>query len=145
MFERFRKKQPEKKNPMDQLKPDIHEHGQFGILFGSNPNIKENYKRALGDNPCVVVKDKEESRIHDMLEHAGKAGNEVIKNQTSALTIVAIAKTQEEAVMMQMGFIRYEPQGVTICPGCLQQAIFQCEEQLQALKNLQEATKEYCK
>lgn len=148
MFERLfgRKGEPKKENPMDYFKSESHEHGQYGILFGSNPNIKDLYQKALGNEiSCVVIESREEEKIHNMLDCAGKSVNEVIKYQTSALTVVAVANSQDEAVMMQMGFIRYEAQGVTICPGCLQQAIFKCEEQLNALKDLQEATKEYCK
>lgn len=145
MFERLFGRKGEKKNPMDQFKTETHEHGQFGVLFNSNPNIKQRYQQALGELPCVVVKDKEEQDIHNMLDCAGRSGNDVIKYQTSALTVVAIASNQDEAMLMQIGLLKYEAQGVTICPGCLQQAIFKCEEQLNALKDLQEATKEYCK
>lgn len=118
------------------------DHGKaFALLFASY-NIEDKFKRTTS-LPYSIIKDKEEKRISSMLDSASEIGAQFIHLQLSAVSAVALAKTAEEAWMMQAGIIKIIPNGVAICPTCLSRAIQVCEENLIVLKDIQDATKQY--
>lgn len=120
------------------------EHGRaFALLFDSY-KIEDKFKRTTS-LPYSIIKDKEEKRISSMLLSASEIGLQFIHLQLSAVSPVALAKTAEEAYLMQTGIIKIIPEGIAICPTCLARAIQVCEENLLVLKDIQEATKQYVK
>lgn len=117
-------------------------HGRaFALLFDSY-KIEDKFKERIS-LPYSIIKDREEKRISSMLVTAGEIGAEFIHLQLSAVSAIALARTLEEALLMQMGATKIIPNGVAICPTCLAKAIQVCEENLIVLKDIQEATKEY--
>lgn len=119
-------------------------HGKaFALLFDSY-QIEAKFKSRT-EIPYIIIKDREEKRISSMLASAGEIGAQFVHLQTAAVSAVAIARTEEEAILMYTGMIKIIPQGVAICPTCLQKAILTCEENLAVLKDIQEATKQYAK
>lgn len=118
------------------------DHGNaFALLFDSF-NIEEKFKSRT-ELPYRVIKDKEEKRIASMLHSASEIGHQFVRLQTTAISAVAIAKTQEEGMLMELGMVAIIPNGVAICPTCLARAISTCEENLIVLKDIQEAIKQY--
>lgn len=123
---------------------DFHkeaEHTGFALLFDSH-KIEEKFKNAVQID-YFVIKDKEENRITSMMATAQELGHSHIHYRNSALSAVAIARTYEEAVIMQTGLVPITPQGLNICTTCLAKAILACEEELAVLKDIQQAVKEY--
>ena len=119
------------------------DHGKaFALLFHTH-NIEQKFKERVPDIQYTVVKDKEEARLGAMLHIAGEIGHKFIQLQTSAVMAVAIASSEEQHLLMQMGMVKIIPSGVAICPTCLARAILTCEENLEVLKDIQEATKRY--
>lgn len=98
------------------------EHGQaFALLFDSY-KIEAKFKERTS-LPYSIIKDKEEKRISSMLATAGEIGAQFIQLQLAAISAVALAKTTDEAILMQIGAIQIIPNGVAICPTCLAKAI----------------------
>jgi hypothetical protein len=115
----------------------------FALLFDSC-NIEEKFKeRTEGSIPYVILKDKEEKRISAMLHSAGEIGAHFIKLQTSAVSAIAMARSEEEAIAMTLGLIKLTANGICICKSCLDKAIQTCEENLAILKDIKEATDQY--
>ena len=127
---------------------DFHkpeDHGRaFALLFDSCTDIEKKFKERTS-LPYSMIKDKEEKRISSMLDTASEIGAQFIHLQLAAISAVAIARTVDEALLMQMGAIKIIPNGIAICPTCLAKAIQVCEENLIVLKDIQEATKQYAK
>jgi uncharacterized protein with PIN domain len=120
------------------------DHGKaFALLFDSH-KIEDKFKHTT-ELPYFIVKDKEETRLSAMLHSASEIGKQFNHLQKSAICHVAIAKTVEEAAMVQIGLIKVNASGIAICPTCLARAILTCEENLAVLKDIQEATKVYAK
>lgn len=118
------------------------DHGKaFALLFDSY-KIEDKFKERTS-LPYSVIKDKEEKRISSMLATAGEIGAEFIHLQLSAVSAIALARTANEALSMQVGLTKIIPNGIAICPTCLAKAIQVCEENLIVLKDIQEATKQY--
>lgn len=124
---------------------DFHkneDHGTaFAILYDSH-KIENKFKDRT-ELRYVIVKDKEEKRISSMVESAGDIGASFVHLQKAAICCVAIARTEEEGILMQLGMIPSNVGGVAICPACLAKAILTCEENLAVLRDIQEATKAY--
>lgn len=119
-------------------------HGSaFALLYDSR-KIENKFKDRT-ELRYVIIKDKEEKRISSMVESAGDIGASFVDLQKAAICCVAIASTQEEALLMQIGLVKSQIGGVAICPACLAKAILTCEENLAVLKDIQEATKVYAK
>lgn len=120
-----------------------NDHGKaFALLFHSH-NIEEKFKQKVKNFSYTVIKDKEENRLHAMLTSVGEIGAKLIQLQASAITAVAIASSPFEQAMMETGLMEIKPSGVGICRTCLANAILTCEENLEILKDIQEATKQY--
>lgn len=113
----------------------------FALLFDSH-QIEDKFKR-ITSLSYSIVRDKEEQRLCSMLEVSGEIGEEFIHTVKSAVSCVAIAKSEKEAIAMQLGIVKIIPSGMAICLTCLTKAIRLCEENLIILKDLQEATKKY--
>lgn len=118
------------------------DHKQIHILFDSF-KIEEKFKANSPNSKYHIIKDKEEKRLHSMLTSASNIGISFIRYQTSAVSCIAMAKTYEEAVMIQTGLLAMQPNGIVICTACLDRAIATCEENLEVLKDIREATKQY--
>lgn len=119
------------------------DHGKaFVLLFDSCPDIEKKFK-ARTELPYLIIKDKEEKRISSMLDTAGQIGARFYHLQMAAISVVALARTFEEAILMEAGALKIIPNGIAICPTCLSKAIQVCEENLIVLKDIQEATKQY--
>lgn len=114
----------------------------FALLFDSC-NIEYKFKERASNIPYTIIKDREEKRISAMLTSAGAIGAQFIHLQTSAISCIALAKSDDEAMLMSLGFLKIVPQGMAICPTCLDQSILTCEENLAVLKDIREATKKY--
>lgn len=124
---------------------DFHkemEHTGFALLY-SSANIEEKYKETIREMPCFILCEKDEKRWAAMVTSADDLLKEFRANARSALGSIAIAKTYEEMLLIEVGAIRPKSQGFCICLACLSKAILACEEQLTVLKDIQEATKEY--
>lgn len=121
-------------------KEETHEQA-FALLFDSF-QIESKFKERTS-LPYRIIKDKEEKRISSMLATAGEIGAQFISLQLAAVSAIAMAKSGDEAIAMQIGIIKIIPSGVAICPTCLSKAIQVCEENLAVLKDIQEATKQY--
>lgn len=118
----------------------------FALLFGSCYDIERKFnERAQGAVPYTVIRDREEARISSMLHSAGEIGAEFIALQMAAVSAIAIAKSNDEAALMQLGFLKLIPQGMCICPTCLDKAVLACEENLTVLKDIRDAVKAYSK
>lgn len=123
-------------------KPENHGKA-FALLFNSH-SIESKFKERT-PLPYSIIKDKEEKRIASMLEIAGELGAQFIHLQLAAVSAIAIARTVDEALLMQVGAVKIIPSGIAICPTCLAKAIYTCEENLIVLKDIQEATRQYAK
>lgn len=121
-------------------KPEDHGRA-FALLFDSH-QIEDKFKRTTSLS-YSIVRDKEEQRLCSMLEVSGEIGEEFIHTVKSAISCVAIAKSENEAIAIQLGIVKIVPSGLAICPTCLAKAIRLCEENLIVLRDLQEATKQY--
>lgn len=120
------------------------DHGKaFALLFDSF-HIEAKFKERTS-LPYKIIKDKEEKRISSMLDTAGEIGAQFYHLQMAAISAVALARTFEEAILMETGALKIIPNGIAICPTCLAKAIQVCEENLIVLKDIQEATKQYIK
>ena len=120
-------------------------HGRaFALLFNTH-NIEQKFKERVKDIPYTVIKDKEEARLSGMLTSCGDIGAKFISLQTSAVGAIALASSPDEQLLMQMGLMKIIPGGVAICPTCLARAILTCEENLEVLKDIQEAVSKYAK
>ena len=120
------------------------DHGTaFALLYDSH-KVEAKFKDRT-ELRYAVIKDKEETRISSMVESAGDIGAAFMDLQKTAICCVALASSQEEAVLMQIGLVKSQISGVAICPTCLAKAILTCEENLAVLKDLQEAIKVYAK
>lgn len=138
MFNRFKKKEPEKKQ--SDFVGAQHEHGQVIILFDTS--LEKNFKYA--NYKYHVAEGKEKTRLHSMVDTASNIGGELTSYYQSALSIVSAAKTPEEALARQLGLAGpISIQGMSICPACLQKAIMYCEESLTVLHDLQDVIKRY--
>ena len=118
------------------------DHTRFAFLFDSC-KIEEKFKPY--EIPYSIIKDKEEKNLSAMLDSAGQIGSNFVSLQKAAISAIAMANDQDEAMMMQLGMIPMVPSGVSICSTCLARAILTCQEQLEILKDLQEAVKGYVK
>lgn len=126
---------------MSEFHKEAEHDKYFALLFDSH-NIEAKF-RTSSTMRYTIIKDKEERRICSMLESVGDIGAQFIQLQTSAVSSIAWANTPEEALLKQFGMIKIPPSGLAICPHCLDKAILTCEENLQVLKDLREATKSY--
>jgi len=117
----------------------------FALLFDSHAGVEHYFKARTKDYPYSIIKDKEEKRISSMLVTAGQLGAQMISFQKSAINAIAIAKSYEEALAVEMGLLPIVPSGLAICPTCLEKTILACEENIAVLKDIQEAVKEYVK
>lgn len=115
----------------------------FALLFDSHDDVERRFKEKTSNYPYTVIKDKEEKRISAMLDSAGQIGSNFVSLQKSAISAIAMANNQDEAMMMSLGIMPMVPSGVSICSTCLARAILTCQEQLEILKDLQEAVKGY--
>lgn len=128
---------------MSQFKEDDNHKKAFAILFDSF-QIESKFKESIkGKIAHFNVKDREEQRIASMFDSLRDIGNHFMNTQVSAISCIAIAKSSQEALGMQMGLLDIIPKGVAICPTCLDRAIVLAEENLTILKDLKEATKQY--
>lgn len=128
---------------MSQFHTEEKHDKHFAILFDSF-NIKQTFISATQDQiKYLIVKDKEENRISAMLKSAGALGASLINLQQSAIACISVARSEEEAILKQYGLLKIEPQGIAICPTCLDKTILACEENLEVLKDLREAIKQY--
>lgn len=118
-------------------------HNAVALLFDSC-KIEEKFK-SRSDLRYVIVNGKEENRLAGMLSSAGHLASSFSEHQKSAIACVAIAKNDDEAIAMTLGFMKVTPQGLAVCSGCLAKAIAVGEENLAVLKDIQEATKVYAK
>lgn len=114
----------------------------FALLFDSH-KIERKFKERVQDMRHTVICGKEEARISAMLITAGDIGAKFMQLQMSAISAIALASSPDEQLLMQVGLIKIIPGGVGICPTCLQNAILTCQENLEVLKDIQEATKQY--
>lgn len=143
MFNLFnRKQEPEKKKP--DFQGNQHDHGQHLIVFeGTNAfrkynDFKDQYKKHF------VVKNKMCERFKAIISFSASITHHLHNLQTSAISTLQATKNIEEMLAMKMGLIpASEPEGFIFCPACLQQAVVACEEVLQSLKDIEDATKEY--
>lgn len=120
------------------------EHTKLFVLLFNSCNIEEKFKeRTQGTIPYVILKDKDEKRMSSMLHSAGEIGAHFISLQTSAVSAIAMARSEEEAIAMTLGLIKLSPNGLAICKTCLEKAILTCEENLAVLKDIKEATEQY--
>jgi hypothetical protein len=128
---------------MTKFKQDEHKDN-IALLFQSYENIEHRFK-TLSKGTCshVMIKGKEENRICSMLDSVGELGAQLVRLQTGGIRAVVMVNSAEEAIAMQMNLIKLIPQGIIICPTCLDQAIIACEENLIVLKDLRDATKKY--
>jgi len=114
----------------------------FALLFDSH-KIERAFKERVKDMKHTVIWGKEESRISAMIEIAGDIGAKFMQLQMSAVSAIALAKSPDEQVLMQMGLMKITPGGVGICPTCLANAILTCQENLEVLKDIQQAVSKY--
>ncbi|MDE2031367.1 MAG: hypothetical protein KGI58_03880 [Patescibacteria group bacterium] len=143
MFNIFnRKSEPEKKKP--DFQGQQHEHEPYLILFDGTrastkfDELKSEYKKHY------IVKNKAHQRFKSMIMSSADISNHFRTLQNSAISTVQTAKDFEEMIAMRMGFVpAKDPEGFSFCPACIQQSILACEEVLQSLKDIEEATKEY--
>src|ERR1700753_2201211 len=87
----------------------------FAILFHSH-NIEQKVRDRAPEYHCVVIRDKEESRLNAMLETAGDIGAKFIQLQTSAVSAIALASSPNEQFLMSAEFMKIVPGGLAICP-----------------------------
>lgn len=127
---------------MSKFHKDNEVHARFGLLFDSC-KIENKFKQAVPDCKFTIVKDKEEARFSSMLNSAGSIGSAFVRLQTSAIECIALAATPQEAYAISLGLIPVIPQGIMVCPGCLERSILTCQENLEVLKDIQEAIKKY--
>jgi hypothetical protein len=80
-----------------------------------------------------------------MLTSAGDIGAKFMQLQMSAVSAIAVASSPEEQLLMSAAFMKITPGGVGICPTCLANAILTCQENLEVLKDIQEAVSKYAK
>lgn len=125
----------------DQFHSNTHAK-PFALLFHSH-NLEQKFKERAPEYKCTVIRDKEETRLNAMLQSAGDIGAKFIQLQTSAVSAIALASSPDEQVLMSMGLMKIIPGGLAICPTCLADAILTCQENLEVLKDIQEAVKKY--
>lgn len=122
------------------FKTEQKEHIKHGILFGSE---KEDADKFINANPGLkftIVNDKDENRFHSMFDEAGKFGAETAKYQRAALEALYICQSYEELAAIKLGLVGlHKPKGFMICGECLRLTIANCQEQIEALKDLQKA------
>lgn len=126
---------------MSQFNTEDKKHETFSLLFDSY-KVKASFK-ATSQARYWVVKDKEEERITSMLKTLDDIAHSSSQHFKSAISAIAFARSQEEAVLMQLGVLCVEANGVAICPNCLAKTILLVEENLGILKDLQKATQRY--
>jgi hypothetical protein len=114
----------------------------FALLFHSH-NLEQKFKERAPDYKCIVIRDKEETRLNAMLTSAGDIGAKFIQLQTLAVSAIAVASSPDEQLLMTAGLIKIIPGGLAICPTCLADAILTCQENLEVLKDIQEAVSKY--
>jgi len=144
MFNFFRKEPPKKANPMDQFKTeDTHKH--VVIVFEQNETVKQEIReKAKNLNVTLCIPDlnqKTEARLKAMYDGTSEHGNNTYKFQSSALKPMIEIRDVQDQILAAIG--QGHMLGYYICQDCLTRAIFSCEEQLQSLKDLQEATRNY--
>lgn len=124
---------------------DQEHKNSFALLFNSYEHIEKRFKSFFKGGLCkhTMLNDREEKQVASMLLSVGELGAQLVKLQTKGIQAIVIANTTEEAIAQHMNLIKLVPQGILICPTCLDQAILTCEENLIALKDLREATKQY--
>lgn len=121
---------------------ETHAKG-FALLFDSHKIEAKFNEKVKGTIPYSIIKDKEENRLSSMLHSVGEIGAQFITLQMAAVSAIAIARSSDEAALMQLGFLKLVPSGIAICPTCLAKAIATCEENLIVLRDIQEAVKNY--
>lgn len=127
---------------MSDFHKEAKHENHFCVIFDSF-NVEHKIKPSLGDLKCVIAKDKEEKRLSGMLQSAGEIGANFVALQSAALTAVGVASTVQDAMLQQLGWHKLTPNGFILCPACLDKAILACEENLEVLKDIREATKQY--
>lgn len=118
------------------------EHKAFALLFDSH-KIETQYKNHDSGLPYFIIKDKEEKRMLSMVQSAANLSHAAIHHFEDAVHCVFFAQSLEEQILLKSGLISFKPQGAAVCSGCLAKAILTCQEQLEVLKDIQEATKQY--
>lgn len=126
---------------MSEFHNDNHDK-PFALLFNSHA-IEENFISKNTGIIHTVIKDKEETRLMGMLSSASEIGLKFIDLQKSAIAAIAIARSEDEYLAMSFGILKIIPGGVAICPTCLNNAILTCQENLEVLKDIQEAVSKY--
>lgn len=118
-------------------------HEKFAILFNSF-RIEERFKLDTGNQiRCVIVHDKEEARLAAIVDSFAEIARHSNNVQNHAVVAVGVTKSKEDALAAQLGILQIIPNGVLICPTCLNNAIVACEENLTILRDIKEAVKNY--
>lgn len=138
----WRQKEPEKPKP--NFQGDQHEHKSCLVVFDGTKAVDKLHEFKDQYNKVSIVKDKTTIRLKSMIESCEQISTHYVRLQSGCINSIQIAKTYEEMMAMRLGLVPVgEIQGIAICPGCLQQTIFACEEVLKSLNDIQIATKEY--
>lgn len=114
----------------------------FALLFHSH-NMEQKFKERAPEYKYNVIRDKEETRLNAMLQSAGDIGAKFIQLQMSAVSAIALASSPDEQYLMAAGLLKIIPGGLAICPTCLANAILTCQENLEVLKDIQQAVSKY--
>jgi len=120
------------------FKTDQKEHVKQGILYESQKDNADKFIEANPELKFTMVANKDENRFSSMFDEAGKFGAETVKYQRAALEAIYVVQSYEEMIAIKLGITgAMQPKGFMICPECLLIAIANCQEQLDALTDLQ--------
>jgi hypothetical protein len=138
----FRKSQPPKPDPVNFMPVEI-QHEPIAILF--DKSIEASAK-ARNFKKIFIIEGRVEKRIQSILDTTIQVSCSFVSHQRSAIEEINTASSIQEMLAIQLSHMTGETpprKGITLCPGCLARAIILCEENLIALKDLQDAIKEY--
>ena len=123
------------------FRPEDKEHVVIAVIYSDSEFAKKKLNEYHPDVVVPKLNEKEEARLRAMYDVTTQYGNNTVRYQAAGIKAMFNVNTLGEQLAAAFGQIPMI--GYYVCPGCLDKAIFYCEEQLQALKDLREAVSEY--